>query len=141
MKRRDRYRRIALYVALTLALALLALDRTAAYIHRPGEDSPAVIIYTTAWCPYCRQLRAFLDANDVPYSDYDIERSFSGGMGFWTLRGRGVPVAVVGTDIIHGLDIVMLKQALRRLGYETGAPPSDDNPGQRQPGGGRATRL
>ena len=141
MNARERYRHTALFAALLLALVLLALDRTAAYFHRPDADSTAVVIYTATWCPYCRQLRAFLDANDVPYTDYDVEHSFSGGMGFWTLRGRGVPVAVVGVDVIHGFDVASMKEALRRLGYATVAWPSDDGSGQLPSGGGNASRL
>lgn len=121
-----RYRRIALYTALVLALALLFLDRTAAWLHRPDPDSRSVVIYTTAWCPYCKQLRAWLDEYHVPYTDYDVERSLNGGMGFWALRGRGVPLAVVGADIIYGLDVGKMQASLRRLGYETGTRP----PGQ-----------
>jgi len=137
----ERSRRIALYIALVLALALLLLDRTAAYLHRPAADSKAVVIYTTARCPYCRQLRSFLDVHRVPYTDYDVEHSFNGGMGFWTLRGRGVPLAVVGADVIYGLDFARIRQSLGRLGYETGAPPSDGKAGSLQPGGMSARHL
>jgi glutaredoxin len=137
----ERSRRIALYVALVLALTLLALDRTAAYLHRPAADSKAVVIYTTVWCPYCRQLRSFLDANHIPYTDYDVERSFSGGIGMWALRGRNVPVVVVGADVIHGLDIAKLRESLARLGYDTVAPRGGNPGGSPLPAGAAATRL
>jgi mycoredoxin len=129
----ERARRIALSVALVLALALLLLDRTAAYFHRPAADSKAVVIYTTTWCPYCRRLRSFLEANHIPYTDYDVEHSISGGMGMWALRGRGVPVVVVGADIIHGLDLAKIRESLGRLGYDTIAPAAG-NPGPLPPG-------
>jgi len=135
----ERSRRIALYVALVLALTLLALDRTAAWLHRPAVDSRAVVIYTTDWCPYCRALRSFLDANRIPYTDYDVERSFSGGMGMWALRGRGVPVVVVGADVIYGLDFAKLGESLRRLGYDAAAPAEGKPDGLPSPA--NATRL
>ena len=136
MTDRARYRRIALYAALVLALALLFLDRTAAWLHRPDPDSRAVVIYTTSWCPYCKQLRAFLDEHRIPYTDYDVEHSFSGGMGFWALRGRGVPLVVVGADVIYGLDVGKMQASLRRLGYETGSPP-----GREEAGNGDVSRF
>ena len=134
--KRARYRRIALYTALILALTLFALDRSAAYLHRPAPDSTAVVIYTTQWCPYCTRLRAWLDYHDIPYSDYDVEKSYRGGMGFWALRGMGVPVVVAGPDIIYGFDSEKLRHSLAALGYrlrpengpESSAPQGPDSP-------------
>ena len=134
--KRARYRRLALYTALFLALTLLVLDRTAAYLHRPAPDSTAVVIYTTQWCPYCTTMRAWLDYHDIPYSEYDVEKSFQGGMGFWALRGIGVPLVVAGPDIIYGFDSDKLRQSLAALGYrlrpehdpETIAPRGADAP-------------
>lgn len=89
-------RRTLLSVALSLVLALFIVDRYAAYIHRPSADATRVAIYTTAWCPYCARLRADLAASGVRYTEYDVERSLQGALGFWALRGRGVPVSAVG---------------------------------------------
>ena len=136
----ERSRRIALYVALVLALMLLSLDRTAACFHRPAADSEAVVIYTTTWCPYCRRLRGFLEANGVPYTDYDVEHSIGGAMGMWALRGRGVPVVVVGADIIYGLDFGKPREALARLGHDTSALLPEREPGLHEPAGTGATR-
>ena len=108
---------MALYAALLLALALLILDRSALYLHRPGQNSRAVVIYTAAWCPYCKTLRAYLDNREIPYSEYDVEKTFHGGVGFWALRGTAVPVSVVGPDIIYGFDMVKINEALQRLDY------------------------
>ena len=132
-----RYRRIALCVALFLAMVLLALDRTAAYLHRPAADASSVVIYTTQWCPYCTRLRAYLDDQRIPYREYDVENSFQGGMGFWTLRGRGVPLLVIGPEIIYGFDMERIGGALTRLGYKIGD--QQDGAGMAQPpafGGG-----
>lgn len=38
-------------------------------------------------------------------------------MGFWALRGRGVPVAVVGPDTIYGFDRGKVDESLMKLGY------------------------
>jgi len=111
------YRRIALYVALLLATSLLIVDRTAAYIHRPDPASKAVTIYTADWCPFCRKLRALLDKHAIPYTEYDVEHSLQGGLGFWALRGTGVPVSVIGPDIIYGFDIGKIETSLAELGY------------------------
>ena len=113
----DRTRRYALYLAAGLALLLLGLDRYAAFAHRPGSDSTRIAIYTTAWCPYCAKLRASLAASGIPYVEYDVEKSLQGQLGFWTLRGRGVPVSAVGPEVIYGYDSARLASAMKKLGY------------------------
>jgi glutaredoxin len=113
----DRTRRYALFLAAALALLLLGLDRYAAFAHRPGPASKSVAIYTTAWCPYCARLRASLAASNIPFVEHDVETSLQGQLGFWTLRGRGVPVSVIGPEVIYGYDVARLSGALQNLGY------------------------
>jgi len=40
-----------LYTLLLLALALLALDCSAACFHKPKSDSTVIVLYTIEWCP------------------------------------------------------------------------------------------
>ena len=120
-------RRVLLIVAAGLALLLLGFDRYAALAHRPAADSKEVVIYTTAWCPYCAKLRTSLAASGIPYVEHDVEKSLQGQMGFWTLRGRGVPVSAIGPKIIYGYDVARIAFALKDLGY-TFIPVSDRKP-------------
>lgn len=106
-----------LAVAVALTLGLLALDRYAAAVHRPKAGATEVVLYTTAWCPYCARLRADLHASGVTYTDHDVEHSLHGQLGMWTLRGRGVPVAVVGEKVIYGYRVDQLAFAFKELGY------------------------
>lgn len=115
---------VLLIVAACLTLLLLGLDRYAAFAHRPGADSKSVVIYTTAWCPYCAKLRTSLAASGIPYVEHDVEKSLQGQMGFWTLRGRGVPVSAIGPKVVYGYDVARIAFALRDLGY-TFIPASD----------------
>ena len=110
-------RRALLILAAGLAIVLLGLDRYAAFAHRPGADSRTVVIYTTAWCPYCAKLRTSLTASGIPYVEHDVEKSLQGQLGFWTLRGRGVPVLAIGPKIIYGYDVARIASALKELGY------------------------
>jgi glutaredoxin len=120
IERFSRLRRAALYVALGAALLLLALDRGAAYLYRPGPGATDVVIYTTEWCPYCAALRTHLTGHGIPFEELDVERTLRGGMAFWALRGSGVPVAVIGPDVVHGFDLGEIDRSLARLGYRVG---------------------
>jgi glutaredoxin len=125
MDKRVAMRKAALYVAFLLAMGLFALDRTAAYLHRPTRTSTAVVIYTAEWCPYCRQLRTHLKANGVPAREYDVENSLQGGMGFWALRGKGVPICAIGPDVVYGFDLERINRSLIKLGYRIDALPDE----------------
>jgi glutaredoxin len=121
-----RMRKGLLLFALSLALALLAIDRYAAYMHRPAKDATQVVIYTTTWCPYCKQLRRDLAASKVPYVEYDVEKSVQGQLGMWALRGRGVPVSAVGSKVVYGYRIDQIAAGLKDIGY-TYLPPAGDS--------------
>lgn len=107
-----------LYATLALSLSLLAVDRYAAWAHRPTADSTRIVLYTTRWCGYCASLRMQLEQADVPYTEYDIEQSLGGLLGFWALRARGVPVTVAGPAVIYGYQVDELQRAFALLGHE-----------------------
>lgn len=112
-----RIRKALLATALMLALLLFGLDRYAAMVHRPAEGATAVVLYTTAWCPYCTKLRQGLRASHIPFTEHDVETSLDGQLGMWALRGRGVPVAVIGSRVVYGYRVDEIAAALKALGY------------------------
>jgi glutaredoxin len=76
-----------------------------------------VQIFTTAWCGYCRKAKAQLATRGVPYREIDVEESDSGRREFAALRGRGVPVILVGSQRMDGYDADRLDAMLRGAGY------------------------
>ena len=118
----ERGRRV-LYVLLALTVLLFGLDRTAAYLYVPDADAREVVLYATDWCPYCRAMRVHLETNQVPFTEHDVEKSIAGVMGFWALRGRGVPITVAGPEVIYGFRLDRLDAALERLGYRVSLRP------------------
>ena len=65
---------------------------------------PEVILYATSWCPYCAQTRDFFRSHSIRYTEYDIERDSAAYKDYRKVRGNGVPVVVVGDEVIHGFD-------------------------------------
>ena len=37
-------------------------------------NAPALTVYSTTWCGYCRRLKTQLDESGIVYSEIDIER-------------------------------------------------------------------
>ena len=81
------------------------------------RNNARVVLYATDWCGYCKALRSALVANKIPFTEHDVEQSFEGQLGFWTLRARGVPVSVVGPQVIHGYQMEKLQDALEKLDH------------------------
>lgn len=61
-----------------------------------------VILYSTSWCGYCERTRQFLNEENIPFYEYDIEKSIEGHEQYRTLGGRGVPVLLVNKSVIKG---------------------------------------
>lgn len=69
------------------------------------EYDPAVgpvVLYSTQSCRYCRSTRDFLDRNEVPFVERDVELSPSAAREHRALGAFGVPVVLVGDTIIEG---------------------------------------
>jgi len=69
------------------------------YADRHGGQ---VILYATSWCGYCKKARAFLNENNIPFYEYDIEKSTEGRDQYRSIGGRGVPVLLVNGRVIKG---------------------------------------
>jgi mycoredoxin len=70
------------------------------------------ILYSTEWCPYCARARKFFKANNIPFREYDIEKSSEGQAQYEQLGGNGVPVVLINDQVIHGYDESALREAL-----------------------------
>lgn len=89
----------------------------------PGPDSKEVVLYSTAWCPYCNMLREKFDALNVSYIEYDIEQSIVARLKHLSLGGIGVPLTLIGDDVIKGYNQELISSKLSEVGYaiESGA--------------------
>ncbi len=89
-------------------------EQRAARAARP----PAVILYMTSWCPYCRKTSAYLKRRGVDFVAKDIEKDPKAAQELARkARGYGgVPVLDIGGTIIHGYSPEQIDAALARLG-------------------------
>jgi len=63
-----------------------------------------VVIYTTTWCSVCKRAKAYLDEQGIIYSEYDVEKDTKGKRDYAQMRGRGVPIIMVGGRRMNGFD-------------------------------------
>ena len=78
-----------------------------------GAVQPEVVLYSTAWCGYCRKAREFFAANGIRYIEYDIEKNSLAFSEYRRLGGKGVPLITVGDDVVKGYNEAALRELLR----------------------------
>lgn len=74
-----------------------------------------VIVYTTQWCPYCKQTKAFLAENSVPFLERDIELGDAHiDQLYASLDSKGIPKVIIGDTVINGYNVKLLRQHLEQ---------------------------
>ena len=61
-----------------------------------------VVMYGTDWCGNCKMTRAYLRKNNIPFFEYDVEKSPEGQRQYKALQGNGVPLLLVKNSVIRG---------------------------------------
>jgi len=77
------------------------------------SQTPRVELFTTSWCPYCKQARSFFQSRGIPFTEYDIEKDPKAALRKRQLDAReGVPLAVINGQPIHGYSELAYRKAL-----------------------------
>ena len=78
-----------------------------------ANGQPPVTLYSAEWCGYCTMTRQLFVANGVQFVELDIEKTTAGYEGHKKLNGDGVPLIVVGDELIRGYDEARLRSSLK----------------------------
>jgi glutaredoxin len=71
-------------------------------ISAANAAQPEVTLYATEWCGYCAAARQLFETNGIAYTELDVEKSSAGYEGHKKLGGKGVPLIVIGDEVIRG---------------------------------------
>ncbi|MGH8080749.1 MAG: glutaredoxin family protein [Lysobacter sp.] len=120
-----------LWIVLALAVGaggakLVKSGAINALVSRPAELKPddprhttgdkRIVMLAAQWCGYCEQLRKDFELADVRYTLIDIDTE-AGQRAMAAVGARGVPVTIVGQDIVYGYNMDEIKDRLEPLGY------------------------
>lgn len=79
----------------------------------PDEEKPKVKVYSTTTCPWCHRAKEFLDELGVEYEDINVAEDQQAAQEMVEKSGqRGVPVIMIGDDVIVGFNPDAIKKAL-----------------------------
>ncbi len=108
-----------LIAGVLLLAAVLAFSKRDASAHDPRirTGSSGIVMVTAEWCGYCRKQESELRAANVPYEAIDFDTA-EGKLAMSALNARGVPVTVIGQQVLRGYDINRLRTAVAPLGHQ-----------------------
>jgi glutaredoxin len=93
-------RSIGLLVALS-GLSACSRDVDIGELRAEIGNAPVVLL-STSTCGYCKRLRADLRQWGVAFDDLDVESNRHGRRAYREVNGRGVPILVIGDNVLHG---------------------------------------
>jgi glutaredoxin len=68
----------------------------------PAIDPDRITMYSTDWCPHCKNARSYFSSKGIRFTEYNVETSETGRKEYEALGGGGVPVIVVGSKVMRG---------------------------------------
>ena len=73
-----------------------------------------VVMYSAEWCGVCKKAKKYFDSNKVKYTDHDVENSSKGKRDYKRLKGRGVPIILVGDNRLNGFSQSKLESIYKK---------------------------
>lgn len=87
-------------------------QNTSAHFTNTAEK---VVIYTTQWCPFCKEAKKYLVANNIAFTERDIEKGDEQVKALYQSIGyKGIPKIIIGDVIINGFNRPILKAELEK---------------------------
>jgi glutaredoxin len=83
-------------------------------VYNPKTTSSAVLkqvtMYSTSWCGYCKMAREYFAKNNIPYTEYDIEKNKQAKSDYDSFGGKGVPVIFIDHERMNGFNVAQFSE-------------------------------
>jgi glutaredoxin len=79
-----------------------------------AQNKGVAVLYSTADCIYCAQIKEIFDDKNFSYVEYDIDENPKARNDLYELGGKGVPLLLVDGEVIPGFNpdkVLQLTQA------------------------------
>ncbi|WP_139491873.1 glutaredoxin family protein [Brevibacillus dissolubilis] len=73
------------------------------------------IVYSSTTCNFCKQVKTYLEENNIPYEERNIDLNDQYGQELHDLGIMSVPLTVIGDKQILGFNPVRIKKAVAAL--------------------------
>jgi glutaredoxin len=78
------------------------------------KTTTGVIMYSATWCGVCKKARRYFQQQNIPFEEYDVEKSAKGKQDYQALRGNGVPIVLVGETRMNGFSVGQFERIYRQ---------------------------
>jgi glutaredoxin 3 len=90
---------IALFLAGCAAPVVKDLPQQQSPVNTIARTGPKIVLYSTSWCPHCREAKAYFKKNNIAYTNRDVEEDEDAMTALVeTYNSKAVPVIVFGND-------------------------------------------
>lgn len=94
-----------------------------------------VVFYSASWCGYCKQAREYMRSKNVPFAEYDVEKTEKGKADLKALHAAGVPVILIGDQKLMGFQPAQFDSAYARFQSSEHHAAATGAPGVAEPAG------
>lgn len=83
--------------------------------NKKSKQEKKVIVYSTPTCHYCNMAKEYFNENGVKYESFDVATDIEKRKEMFEKSGQmGVPVIVIGEDIIVGFNKPVIEDLLAK---------------------------
>lgn len=72
-----------------------------------------VTVYSAPWCPWCQKTKEFLKEHNIEYEEKDVQEHQNAHEAMEVSGQTGIPVTVIGGQVVIGFDVTRLKELLK----------------------------
>ena len=88
-------------------------DRSTGGKSKPLRRDVPVVMYSTDWCGVCKRARKYFEEQQIPFTEYDVDRNLQARNEYLLLNPRrSVPTIKIGNEVIVGFSPAAVEAAL-----------------------------
>ena len=113
--KKARYIQVGLAGVVLLLLGYFGKDAFIFYTFNPaGRYDNQIVLYSTSSCPYCAKLKQCFASSGLEYKEKNIKNNILSALEHEALGGNGVPIVLIGSDVVIGYKIKKLNDILTK---------------------------
>ncbi len=111
---------------ITLKINTYSAVQVKPLVERLGRKDK-VVIYSTTRCGYCKKAKKYFRKNNIAYVDYDVEKSRTGKRDYKLLKGKAVPIIIIGDKRMNGFSATRFEAVYQKYLKEKKAKIAEKN--------------
>lgn len=82
--------------------------------NQPANSAEKVVLLSAEWCGTCKVAKRYLENNDIPFTEYDIDKSSIGAREYQKVGANVVPVLLFNEEKMLGFSEQRFEQLYKK---------------------------